>query len=160
VSDWLAAGGTVEQLVALCETAPLWVPVAEAADRTFVPHDIEDLDQCEILPRQWLLSTILCRRFVTVLAASGGSGKTTLLLAWALSLAVGRALIGCHVHKRPRVVILTFEGQRRRLLIAIEAEGMLPQISCGSPRRSAFLRSHRAVSIASRRNTACRNFSA
>lgn len=99
--------------------------VAEAAkpvDPTFVAHDIEDLDQGDIPPRQWLLSTVLCRRFVTVLAASGGSGKTTLILAWALSLAVGRALVGDHVHKRSCVLILTFEDDvdeyRRRLRAA------------------------------------------
>lgn len=99
VSDWLATGGTVERTPTLCMAAPLWRPDQPQHDRLFVPQDIEDLDQGEIPPRVWLLSTVLCRRFVTVLAASGGAGKTTLILAWALSLAVGRAIAGDHVHR-------------------------------------------------------------
>lgn len=91
-------------------------------DRIFKPHDIEDLNKGDIKPRQWLLSHVLCRQFVTVLAAKGGSGKTTLILAWVLSLATGRPLVGDHVHKRARSLILTFEDDieeyRRRLRAA------------------------------------------
>ncbi|MCP5364940.1 MAG: AAA family ATPase [Hyphomicrobiales bacterium] len=75
-------------------------------------------------PRQWLLGNVLCRDFVTVLAASGGTGKTSLMLAWYLSLASGRALIDVHVHKRCRVLILVFEDGREEIKRRLKAACM------------------------------------
>jgi hypothetical protein len=90
-----------------------------AEDDGFVVYDADDLDEGPIPPREWLLGTLLCRRYLTVLAARGGAGKTTLLLAWALSLATGRSLIGEYVHHRCRVLVVTLEDSldecRRRL---------------------------------------------
>lgn len=86
VSDWLDRGGTVDVLAKLCAAAPPWtLGEADAAseddgDAALVPHDIEDLDQGEIPPRQWLLSTLLCRRFVTLLAAAGAAERIIALI--------------------------------------------------------------------------------
>lgn len=85
----------------------------DADDDPFDPEDIEDLDEGDVPPREWLLGTILCRSYLTVLAAFGGAGKTSLAIAWALSLASGRALVGDHVHRRCRVLVLTFEDDRQ-----------------------------------------------
>jgi hypothetical protein len=86
------------------------------------PTDIADFLAEPIPPRQWLLGPVLCRQFVSVIAAAGGSGKTSLLIAMALSLASGRDLLGLGVHHRARVLILSFEDGadelRRRLTAA------------------------------------------
>lgn len=104
VSDWLDAGGTVAELVALAEGAPDGGPFAPEALDVFLAGDIT--------PRQWVYGKDLCKQYVTVLAAAGGSGKTALATMWALSMATGRNLIGQHVHKRCRVLMLTFEDGR------------------------------------------------
>jgi AAA domain len=110
------------------------IPTATIDDDPFEPEDIEDLDQGDVPPREWLLGTVLCRSYVTVLAAFGGAGKTSLAIAWALSLASGRALVGDHVHRRCRVLILTFEDDRqeyRRRLRAARLHHAIGQIGRG-----------------------------
>jgi hypothetical protein len=127
VSDWIDAGGSVEDLQALVERAPAWDPEAADPD-AFVAHDAEELDAGAIPPREWLLGRIVCRGYLTVLAAAGGSGKTTLLLAWALSLAAGRSLLNEYVYCRSRVLIVTLEDDlnecRRRLRAARRHHGV------------------------------------
>lgn len=103
-------------------------------DDPFDPEDIEDLDQGTVPPREWLLGTMLCRSYVTLLAAFGGAGKTSLAIAWGLSLASGRALVGDHVHRRCRVLMLTFEDDRqeyRRRLRAARLHHDIGQIGRG-----------------------------
>ena len=97
-------------------------------------HDAVDLDQGSIEPRAWLLGVSVCRRYVTVLAAGGGTGKTTLALAWALSLATGRSLIGEFVHRRARVLLITAEDGKdevRRRLRAAQMHYKLDAIDRG-----------------------------
>lgn len=89
-----------------------WRPVGDREPNPFEPENLADFLAGPIPPREWLLGTLLCREYVTVLAASGGSGKTALNTVWALSLASGRPLVGLHVHKRCRVLVLTFEDGR------------------------------------------------
>jgi RecA-family ATPase len=89
-----------------------WRPADDREPNPFEPENFADFLADPIPPREWLLGTLLCREYVTVLAASGGSGKTALNTVWALSLASGRPLVGLHVHKRCRVLVLTFEDGR------------------------------------------------
>ncbi len=42
VSDWLAAGHTREELVALVDAAPVWAPAADASSKTRAPLDAGD----------------------------------------------------------------------------------------------------------------------
>jgi hypothetical protein len=42
-----------------------------------------------IPPRPWLLGSIVCRRFLTLLYGSGGVGKSSIALAMAMSMASG-----------------------------------------------------------------------
>jgi hypothetical protein len=91
-------------------------------------EDAEELNQGAIPPREWLLGTLLCREYVTVMASAGGVGKTSIALSWALSLASGRALVGDYVHHRSRVLIVTaednMEEMRRRLRAARMQHGI------------------------------------
>ncbi|MBK8200757.1 MAG: AAA family ATPase [Acidobacteria bacterium] len=89
---------------------------------SYIYEDAEDLNLGAIPPRGWLLGTMLCRQYVTVMASAGGVGKSSVAIAWALSLATGRPLVGDRVHHRSRVLIVTaednMEEMRRRLKAA------------------------------------------
>src|SRR4051812_46253101 len=73
-------------------------------------------------PREWLMGTVFCRRFVSSLLGDGGVGKSALRVAQAMGLAIGRPLTGEYVHKRTRVLIVSLEDDaeelRRRVLAA------------------------------------------
>lgn len=81
-----------------------------------------------IPPREWLLGAVFCRRYVSALIAQGASGKTALRHAEYLSLASGKSLLGHYVHKRARVLIITFEDGlvelRRRIQAAKDHHGL------------------------------------
>src|SRR5690349_3954031 len=80
-------------------------------------------DDYVIPPRGWLLGKLFCLRFLSSLIADGGVGKTALRIAQLLSLALGRSLTGDHVHRRCRVLFLSFEDDkdelRRRVYAAL-----------------------------------------
>jgi RecA-family ATPase len=103
----------------LAEAAALHA--APATGNRFDGEDVAALLAEPIPPREWLLDRHLCRGFVTVVAAAGGTGKTSLLIAWALSLATGRDLIGMRPHHRARVLLVTLEDDRAELLRRIKA---------------------------------------
>ena len=63
----------------------------------------------EIEPRHWLYGRILIKGFVTVLIAPGGVGKTAWSLGSALSLSMGRGLIGEWVYQQQRVLCCNLE---------------------------------------------------
>lgn len=100
-----APPGNAACLPALIERARTQLELEDAAALLAEP----------VPPRGWLLGTVLCRDFVTVLAASGGTGKTTLMLTWALALATGRRLAYFYVHRRARVLVITAEDTRSEL---------------------------------------------
>ncbi|MFZ1413689.1 MAG: AAA family ATPase [Defluviicoccus sp.] len=118
-----------------------------AAASIFEPEDAADMLAEVIPPRQWLLGTALCRDFVTVLAAKGGSGKTSLMLAWVLSLATGRALVGSYIHKRARVLILTGEDTRAELLRRLRATCIHYSIDDEQLRGWLYVRSLNGVGV-------------
>ena len=124
----LDAGRTGHELVELVDATPVWDPDQAASSSPFEPENLVTLLQGPIQPRGWLLGTQLCRQYVTVLAASGGSGKTALSIAWALSLASGRPLVGLHVHKRCRVLVLTYEDGRAEYQRRLKAACLQHQI--------------------------------
>lgn len=86
---------------------------------SFRVEDAEELNAGTIPPREWVLGTMLARKNVTVMAASGGVGKSSIALAWAISMATGRPLVGDRVPHRARVLVVTAEDgideMRRRL---------------------------------------------
>lgn len=101
----------------------------------FEPDDISDFLALPPPPRQWLLGTVICRTFLTVISASGGTGKSALVICWAIALATKRAIAGFHIHKRARVLVLTFEDTadeyRRRFAAAFMHHGIDPKEAAG-----------------------------
>jgi AAA domain len=94
----------------------------------FEPEHISNFLAFTPPPREWLLGTVICRTFLTVMSASGGTGKSGLVIIWAIALATKRAIAGFHIHKRARVLVLTFEDTadeyRRRFAAAFMQHGL------------------------------------
>jgi len=78
-------------------------------------------DDYVIPPREWLLGTTFCRRFLSSLLADGGVGKTALRVAQMISLATGRSLTGEHVFQRCRVLMVSLEDDRDELRRRVNA---------------------------------------
>jgi hypothetical protein len=74
-----------------------------------VLHQARLPDPATIPPREWLYSTILVRRFVTLIVAPGGTGKSLYSLGVALSLAAGRPLLGEYVHHQVNAWAMNLE---------------------------------------------------
>jgi hypothetical protein len=95
----------------------------EEAQPRLSPRDIA-ADTSPIPPRQWLLGNYFCRGFVSALTAAGASGKTSLRLVQFLSLASGRDLLGQHVFRRCKVLVVSLEDDldelRRRITAAMK----------------------------------------
>ena len=94
VSDWIAKGGTADQLYALIAKLPDWS--ADATEPTikqplfaYSPRPFN-----EIPARQWLHARHYVRRYVVMTVAPGGYGKSSLLLCNAIEMATGVGLIG------------------------------------------------------------------
>jgi len=78
--------------------------------------DAADVLSQPIPPRQWILGNIFCKQFISSLVGGGAVGKTAARLVQALSVATGRSLTGEYVHKRCRLLFLTFEDGRTELM--------------------------------------------
>jgi hypothetical protein len=93
------------------------------------------LDNYDVAPREWLLSTVFCRGFVSGLVAPGAAGKTALRYLQYLALATGRPLSGEHVFHRSKVLILSLEDDRdearRRLKAAMIHHTIKPEDIAG-----------------------------
>ncbi|TZG25888.1 AAA family ATPase [Sphingomonas montanisoli] len=126
VSDWLAMGGTVDQLKTLARSA-----LDQPADVISLPVGSQDVLKatpytwCEpstIPPRPWVLGRYLLRGVVTAAIAPGGVGKTTFLCGTALSLITGQPLLGKSVWDGPkRVWIWNLEDPLQELQRSIQA---------------------------------------
>ena len=130
VSDWLDAGGTVDELERLARAQDSQGDVR--GDLARLPiieiHDAGDIDPTQIKPRQWLLGITFCRKFISGVIAEGGGGKTATRYAQYLAAATGRNLTGEHVHVRSRTLIVCLEDDldevRRRIGAAMLYHGV------------------------------------
>jgi AAA domain len=135
ISDWFAAGGTVERLWEMVEqlsdagdcdgrddgdggganaSARDWEDGDPGAEQSLDEWDAGD-DPGAIPPRQWLLGNQFCRGFISSVVAAGGVGKSALRLVQFISLAIGRPLCGQHVFCRSRVLLISLEDDRGEL---------------------------------------------
>ena len=108
VSDWFAAGGTVEELERLASEAPEYKAEPEAADPTNFPLlTIADL---EAMPDPvWLVDDLLVANSLCVLYGPWGSFKSFIALHLALCIATGMAFFGRAV-VQSNVVYIAGEG--------------------------------------------------
>jgi hypothetical protein len=124
VSDWLAAGGTVEQIDALMKAAQT-EPVQE--DPSPILSSAEFLDG--FIPPDYLIDGLIQRRFCYSLTAPTGHGKTAVALVLAASKALGRS-IGKHEVEPGRVLYFAGENPddvRMRWIVLSEKMGFDPK---------------------------------
>jgi AAA domain len=101
VSDWLAAGGTADELERLA--------TAQEGQRS--GGDVIDAgdDDAPISPRGWLQGTTFCRGFISALTGAGAAGKTAIRYLQYLAQATGQPFAGEPVHARCPVLIICLE---------------------------------------------------
>lgn len=108
VADWLDAGGQIDELIALAQSAPQWeMPDTSNADKSFEVFTFADLAKLE--RPQWLIRGLLVEKTTSVLTADTGSYKSFFALDMALCIATGRPFFG-HEVKRGPVVYVAAEG--------------------------------------------------
>jgi hypothetical protein len=101
VSDWLAAGHTVPELLEEIEKAPSWRPVSELPGVL-----ISDVQPEQV---QWLWSGHVALGKLTVLTGDPGLGKSTLMLDISARLSTGDAMPDDTPCAAGGVVVLTAE---------------------------------------------------
>ncbi|MGF3026952.1 AAA family ATPase [Methylobacterium aquaticum] len=114
--DWIAAGGTVEELWRLVDEAATSpsdatpaAPSAEVSDEALLLGFVFDGDAPAEPPR-YLVKNMLPAEGVTILGGQSGAGKTFIAVDLATSLATGEPFFGRRVVERVGTVILAAEG--------------------------------------------------
>ncbi|EYD77113.1 hypothetical protein Rumeso_01372 [Rubellimicrobium mesophilum DSM 19309] len=142
VSDWIAADGDVEELLRLCEAAPVWTPESEPPPAEEpsealapTPHAFVWRDPATIPPVPRLYGLHLIRRQVSVTVAPSGLGKSSNIIVEGLAIASGRDLLGEGFVKRLRVWIINLEDPieelERRVTAAMIHHGIRPEEIAG-----------------------------
>ncbi len=98
--------------------------------------------------RRWIYGHHLIRKFFSCTFAPGGVGKTNLVLAEAISLAIGRSLLGGKLHEGPlRVWVLNLEDPleelERRVITICLHYAVDPALACAN----LFLNSGRDTEV-------------
>ena len=125
ISDWLAAGGTREQLDQLIDAAPdgdAWIaslhtkeivsprePSSPEKKPRLKPLDLQELFELKIKPREMLLKPIIPEKGLAMLYASRGTGKTHIALGIAYAVATGTAFLKWSAPKTRRVLLVDGE---------------------------------------------------
>ena len=125
VSDWLAAGGTADELARLMEAAP-----KEAAAEIPISPIVSSSEFLDgFVPPDYLFDGLIQRRFCYSLTAPTGHAKTAIGLLMAASKALGRA-IGKHEVEPGRVLYFAGENPddvRMRWIALSEHMGFDPK---------------------------------
>lgn len=98
VSDWIAAGGTAQALVALASSP---APATDSAARSLTPTPFTWINPSDIPQREVLYGSHLYRKFVSVTVSPGGVGKSSLVMMEAICMASNRALLGEPIYDGP-----------------------------------------------------------
>lgn len=117
VSDWLKAGHTVDELLALVDKAPIIRPedLSDAEDhRGLELTSLADLLQESDEELPWLVDTLLPSRGFSLLAGKPKAGKSTFARCLALVVARGEPFLGRETTKGP-VVYLALEEKRSEI---------------------------------------------
>ncbi len=125
VSDWLAGGGTAEELERLTAATPVWTPLAEAEKDTGLHDDlaIESWTTREIARSDRLLGDLVTTTTRVFLVGRTGLGKTMLGLAMACGIASGQGFLHWRAYRPARVLYI--DGEMPSELIKARATDAL-----------------------------------
>lgn len=107
VSDWIEAGGTVDELADLLRSAPESKPEGTAPPIHATPYQWRE--PTDIPRREWVYGNLLIRKFVTATVAPGGVGKSSLIAAETLAQVSAKSLLGVWVPAPLRVWLWNLE---------------------------------------------------
>jgi hypothetical protein len=104
-------------------------PAAKPTPTTELQKRNLNLELLQNMPaREWIYGQSLSAGSVTTIGGAGGVGKTAYIMAVALSVALGRPLLGEEVHERGNVLVYNLEDgeveMHRRLLAAMQHYGV------------------------------------
>jgi AAA domain len=105
-------------------------------------------------PREWLLGNQFCRKFVSGLTAPGATGKSATRLVQYMALAIGRDIVGQHVFKRTRVLVISMEDDRDELRRRIRAACLHHDIEPGELRGWFYCWTPKGIKLATMKDGA------
>jgi hypothetical protein len=96
LSDWIAAGGTREEILRLANEAPVWFGpgVSPSPALTLRAVSVLDLLAMELKPRELLLHPFLPSQGLAMLYSKRGVGKTYIALGISIAVASGAEFLG------------------------------------------------------------------
>jgi hypothetical protein len=114
VSDFLEAGGTVEQLYAMIEILPDWQPPPPSDHgeaHGFAWHLFAHGEAATTVPRKWLVDGLLPETGVALISGQWGTYKTFCAFALAAAVMLGQEFIRFPVRRKGAVLLIATEGQ-------------------------------------------------
>jgi hypothetical protein len=108
VSDWLAGGGTADELWRIIESAPDWR--SEAAEATPPDNLHWHGEQTETAVRSWLVDGLLPETGTALLAGQWGVFKTFIALDLSGAVMAGTCFINLPIARRGGVLFVAAEG--------------------------------------------------
>jgi putative DNA primase/helicase len=111
ISDWLAAGGTIETLKAITDALPDVTAHADncASEGRLKPLTLSELFDLEIKAREMMLDPILPEKGLVMVYAYRGVGKTHVALGIAYAVASGGTFLKWKAPKPRRVLLVDGE---------------------------------------------------
>ena len=99
VSDWIAAGGTAQKLLAL--TTDTTVSDVSPSGLEITPTPFEWVNPADIPQRAVIYGNHLYRKFVSMTVSPGGLGKSSMVMVEALAMAANEPLLGEPIYDGP-----------------------------------------------------------
>ena len=130
ISDWLKAGGTVEQLNAAAEALPDWQPdeaTAQTETNTDLLRGFAFLNEAPAAPQAMLIEDVLPLEGLPFIGGQSSAGKTFIAILMAACAATQKPFFGHEVTERVGSVIVAAEGKamlRSRILAALKELGV------------------------------------
>jgi hypothetical protein len=109
ISDWLAAGGTRDQLIEWINRAPEYAEPDQSQASRFKPLTLAEFFSLTIKPRGMVLDPIIPEKGLAMVYAVRGTGKTYLVLGIAYAVATGTQFLKWKAPHARRVLLVDGE---------------------------------------------------
>jgi putative DNA primase/helicase len=109
ISDWLATGGTRDQLIEWINRAPEYAEPEQSLASRFQPLTLAEFFSLTIKPRGMVLDPIIPEKGLAMVYAVRGTGKTYLVLGIAYAVATGTQFLKWKAPHARRVLLIDGE---------------------------------------------------